>query len=444
MVDHKNAQGWNQPYTEPDPTAFSAYQREIYTGLRNPIFSTKHSEWEALARQKVPAANYGYVYGSASSGKTHAFNRAAFDRYRLRPKMLVNCTLRDTSVELFGQKYASPLLVAPVGVQNIMHADAEEATARACQKLRVPMILSSAATRSIEQVAEANGNGDRWYQLYWPKPQREEITVSLLDRAKKNGYKVLVVTLDTFNLAWRPTDLDSSYLPFLWGDGCQVGHSDPVFNQLYDDMVANDTRTASEKLSEAFGAIRRPGSVYGAYRVLTNLPKLRKSAVWLDILNSGTYREWQHLETLKKLWDGPIVLKGIQTVEDAHRAIEYGMDGIIVSNHGGRQLDGAIASLDALAEIGADEKVKESGLTLLFDSGIRTGSDVLKALALGAKAVLIGRPYMYGLAIRGQEGVEHVLRCILADTDNMLGNMGKKAVTDMTRADLQIVPESKL
>jgi len=161
-------------------------------------------------------------------------------------------------------------------------------------------------------------------------------------------------------------------------------------------------------------------------------------------MNSGTYREWQHLEVLKKLWDGPIVLKGIQTVADAHKAIEYGIEGIIVSNHGGRQLDGAIASLDALAEIGADVKVKQSGLTVLFDSGIRTGSDVLKAIALGAKAVLVARPYMYGLAIKGQVGVEHVLRCILADTDNSLGNMGKRSLQDVTRDDLQIRHESKL
>ena len=359
--------------------------------------------------------------------------------------MLVNATRRDVSVELFGTKYPSPLLVAPVGVQNIMHRDAEEATAKAARNVSVPYILSSASTRTIEEVAAANGEGgDRWYQLYWPRPQWEEVTASLLGRAKANGYKVLVVTLDTFNLAWRPTDLDTSYLPFIWGDGCQIGHSDPVFNARYEESLKNDTRTTKEKLGELWSTLLRPGSVYGAAKVLTNIAKLQKSRAWLDVLNSGTYREWQHLETLKKLWDGPIVLKGIQTVEDAHRAIDYGMDGIIVSNHGGRQLDGAIASLDALAEIAADDRVKKSNLTLLFDSGIRTGSDVLKALALGAKAVLIGRPFMYGLAIAGQEGVEHVLRCLLADTDNMLGNLGKKSLKDLSRHDLQIRSQAKL
>lgn len=445
MVKLADAKKYNQPWDTPDPNAWAVFQRDIYSGLRKPIFSTKPSEWERLAREQVPAENFGYVFGSASSGSTYAANRAAFDRYRLRPRMLVNATRRDMSVELFGQTYNSPLLVAPVGVQNIMHPDAEEATAKACKNLQVPMILSTAATRTIEQVAQANGEGSpRWYQLYWPKPQEEAITASLLSRAKANGYKVLVVTLDTFTLAWRPEDLDNAYLPFLWGEGCQIGHSDPVFNERFEEMEKEDTRSSGEKLREAWDLVQRPGTPWGAARVLANAKILKRSRAWMDVMNSGTYREWQHLEVLKKLWDGPIVLKGVQTVEDAQKAVDYGMDGIIVSNHGGRQCDGAIGSLDALAEIGADEKVRQSGLTLLFDSGIRTGSDVLKALALGAKAVLVGRPYMYGLAIRGQAGVEHVLKCMLADTDNMLANAGKKSLKDLGRDDLQLAREAKL
>jgi lactate 2-monooxygenase len=361
--------------------------------------------------------------------------------------MLVNATRRDLSVNLFGTQHAHPILAAPVGVQSIMHPDGEEATARACAAVNVPMILSTAATRSIEEVAAANGpGGQRWYQLYWPRPQYEEVTASLLARAKANGYTALVVTLDTFSLAWRPTDLDYSYLPFIFGQGCQIGFTDPVFSEIYAEQQASDERSTPAKLKEAFDALRRPGSVFGAAKVLRNLSVLPKAMAWLSVLNSGTYREWSHLATLRKLWgDGPIILKGIQTIEDAHLAIDHGMDGIIVSNHGGRQVDGAIASLDALAEIGADERVRKSGLTVLFDSGIRTGSDVLKALALGAKAVLVGRPYMYGLAMGGQEGVEHVLKCLLADMDNMLGNVGKRSVRDLSRHDLQIVRrEAKL
>lgn len=435
----------NRPYTEPDPNTYSQYQREIYSRLRNPPISTKFSEWEAKARAILPNPNFLYVYGSACSGTTNIANLAAFDRYRLRPSMLVDATRRNLSVELFGTCYPSPMLLAPVGVQEIVHSDGEEATARAGCALNVPIILSSAATRSIEQVAKANGDGKRWFQLYWPRPQAEEITASLLQRAKDNGFKVLVVTLDTFNLAWRPNDLDTSYLPFIMGQGCQIGFSDPVFNRIYNEMLATDSRGAGQKLAELWDILKRPGTITGALGVLVNAKTMRKARAWLDVLNSGTYRKWEHLEILRKHWGGPIVLKGIQTVEDAHRAIDNGMDGIIVSNHGGRQLDGAIASLDALAEIGADEKVKSSGITILFDSGIRTGSDVLKAVALGAKAVLIGRPYIYGLATAGEAGVRHVIRCILAETDNMLGNLGKTDLSELSRDDLRVMQQlSKL
>ena len=317
----------NRPAPVPDPAAYTNFQREIYSSLRPPPFSTKPSEWEAQARNRVAAANFGYVYGSAGSGATHSANVKAFDHYRLRPRMLVNATQRDMSVDLFGTKYPSPILVAPVGVQSIMHKDGEEATAKACRRVGVPMILSSAATRTIEQVAEFNGDGDRWYQLYWPRPQHEDVTASLLLRAKENGYKVLVVTLDTFMLAWRPTDLDTSYLPFAWGEGCQVGLSDPVFQKTYAEMQAQDARSAREKLAEAWQALRRPGSMYGAAKVLANINVLKKSQAWMQVLNSGTYREWKDLEVLKKLWNGPIVLKGIQSVEDARNAIDAGMDG---------------------------------------------------------------------------------------------------------------------
>jgi lactate 2-monooxygenase len=423
----------------PDPESFTQYQREIYASLRAPKFTTKPRLWESQARDIIPSPNFEYIHGSASQESTYAANLSAFERYRLRPSMLNQVTRRDLSVELFGHRYKSPLLVAPIGVQEIAHQDAEEATARACASANIPMILSTAATRSIEQVAKANGEGDRWFQLYWPSVQAEELTASLISRAKANGFKVLVVTLDTFTLGWRPSDLDQAYLPFIYGQGCQVGLSDPVFQSMYEKLQAEDTRSVSEKLKETWSILKRPGSVSGTVKVLANATVMKKSLYLMSLLHSGAYREWDHLRILQKYWDGPIVLKGIQTVEDAHRAIEYGIDGIIVSNHGGRQLDGAISSLDALAEIGSDEKIKSSGLTVLFDSGIRTGSDVLKAIALGAKAVLIGRPYVYGLAIGGESGVKHVLDCILADTDNSLANLGKKNLSEISRDDLRVI-----
>jgi lactate 2-monooxygenase len=353
--------------------------------------------------------------------------------------------VRDLRVEILGRSLTSPIIVAPVGVQSIMHRDGELATARACAKLSVPMVLSTASSKNMEDVAEANGEGgERWFQLYWPRPQAEEVTASLLRRAKESGFKVLVVTLDTFMLAWRPLDLDNAYLPFVYGEGCAIGLNDPVFGEMYEGMQKEDQRGWAEKAKEALELLRRPGTPWGVLKVLTNAKTMAKSMKWMEILNSGTYREWEHLAVLRKLWDGPMVLKGIQKVEDAHRAIDAGIDGIVVSNHGGRQCDGAVASLDALAEIGRDARVKKSGLAVLFDSGIRTGSDVLKAIALGAKAVLIGRPYMYGLAMGGQEGVEHVLKCVLADTDNMLANVGKKSLSELSRDDLQIRGDAKL
>lgn len=243
-------------FHEPDPESHVKYQREIYGNLRAPKYSTKPAQWEAAARAAVPLPNFMYVFGAASSESTHAANRSAFERYRLRPWMLVQATKRDMSVELFGRRYASPLIVAPIGVQEILHHDGEEATARACASAKVPMILSTAATRSIEQVAKANGDGDRWYQLYWPKPQAEDFTVSLLSRAKANGYKVLVVTLDTFMIGWRPNDLDESYLPFIWGQGCQVAFSDPVFQRMFDEMQAEDKRSLSEKAAEVWQILK--------------------------------------------------------------------------------------------------------------------------------------------------------------------------------------------
>jgi len=353
--------------------------------------------------------------------------------------MLVDATHRDLSVTLFGKTYASPLLVAPVGVQSILHGDAEMATARACKKAGVPMILSTAATRTIEEVADELGDGDRWYQLYWPRSEFEDVTASLLARAKKSGYRVLVVTLDTFTIGWRPVDLDTSYLPFLWGQGCQIGFSDPVFQKRFEEEMAKDTRSTGEKLREVSDLLLRPGTPWGALKVLRNLRTMQKSQMWLSVMNSGTYRKWEDLKVLRELWgNDPIVLKGIQTIEDAQKAIDFGMDGIVVSNHGGRQLNGAMASLDALRDICADHTVKQSGLTVLFDSGIRTGVEVLKAMCLGAKGVLIGRPYMYGLAMGGEQGVSHVLDCLLAEADNSLGQMGKRSVKDLSRGDLEI------
>jgi lactate 2-monooxygenase len=437
---------------KPAPAAYASYQRAIYGQLRPPQFTVNSTRWEEIAKRKVPHGNFFYVAGSAGLSRTCTANTDAFDRYRWRPLMLRDNTARDVSVTIFGRKYPSPVLVAPIGVQGIMHKDGEEATARACKEAGVPMVLSTAATRSIEQVAAANGDGHRWFQvqcplpkphsvcsptpqLYWPKAADDDVTASLLKRAHDNGFEVLVVTADTFTLGWRPADLDTAYLPFIWGQGCQVGFSDPVFRRKYAAAQAEARANQAPlwtRIKEAVAMILRPRSLLGALYVMWYASTMRMAQAWTGTVFSGEFRTWDDLPILRQHWPGPIVVKGIQTIEDAHRALDAGLDGIIVSNHGGRQVDGAVASLDALAAITADKRVKESDLTVLFDSGIRTGSDILKAVALGADGVLVGRPYMYGLAMGGQAGVEHVLRCLLGEMDNTMVSSAQHSSTPCT------------
>lgn len=296
--------------------------------------------------------------------------------------MLMPTTHRDLRTTIFGQEYSSPCLIAPIGVQQIFHEDKETGVAEIAAELGIPYVLSTASSSTIEEVAEANGpDGHRWYQLYWP--QDDEITVSMLQRAQKTGYKVLVVTLDTWALSWRPWDLDGAYVPFMKGIGDATGFSDPVFRRKFKEKHGKEIEDD-----------------------LTNA-----AIEWTATVFSGAAHTWDQLDLLKANWDGPIVLKGIQHPDDARKAVEKGMDGVIVSNHGGRQLDGAVGSLEMLPEI--VEAVGDQ-ITVLFDSGIRTGADVIKALCLGAKAVLVGRPWVYGLGIAGKQGAKQALQGLLA------------------------------
>ncbi|TDB96673.1 lactate 2-monooxygenase [Actinomadura sp. 7K534] len=364
-------------------SSLADFQNSIYLqglGDVRPALPTDLTRLEGLAERSLSVQAFGYVAGSAGTGATARANREAFDRWRIVPRMLRDVAERDLSVEVLGTAMPSPVLLAPIGVQSILHPDGELAVARAAAAEGVPMVLSTASSYSIEDVAEANGEGPRWYQLYWPKDR--ELAVSFLERAKAAGYTALVVTLDTFTLAWRPRDLDQAYLPFLRGIGVANYFSDPVFQK-------------------AIG-----GPVTDANRDMALLH-------WVANFGNPSLT-WDDLIFLRDHWDGPIALKGIQHPDDARQAVDAGMDGVIVSNHGGRQVDGAVASLDALATI--VDAVRDQA-TVLFDSGIRTGADVAKALALGAKAVMVARPYAYGLALGGQAGVQHVLRCLQAELE---------------------------
>ncbi|MGW1257787.1 lactate 2-monooxygenase [Streptomyces sp. NPDC002513] len=377
------------------------FQYEIYlNGMTGavPRLPTDLTRLEELTEQRLGPGPVGYVAGSAGNGSTARANRAALERRRIVPRMLRDLRERDLSVEVLGRRWPAPLALAPVGVLSIMHPDAESAAARAATALGVPYVLSSASSTPMEQVAEASGDGERWFQLYWAKDR--EVTRSFLARAKAAGFTALFVTLDTPLLAWRPRDLDQAYLPFLHGVGTANYFTDPAFRAGLAKPVHEDPDAA---VLHFVGMFADPG------------------------------KTWPDLAFLRENWDGPIVLKGILHPDDARRALDAGMDGVVVSNHGGRQVAGSVAAADALPRV--VEAVGDR-LTVLFDSGIRTGDDIVKALALGARAVLVGRPYAYGLALDGQAGVEHVIRCLLAEFDLTLALSGHARPATLGPADL--------
>ena len=382
-----------------------SYQDEIYlTGLTGtvPDLPTDLHQLEEAARAVMAPRAFAYVAGAAGSGETARENLLAFGRWRIVPRMLTDVSTPSYSARLLGTDLKVPVLLAPVGVLQIAHPDGELAVARAAAAAGVPMILSTAASTAMEDVAAANGDGQRWYQLYWPKDRA--VAVSLLGRAEAAGYRVLVVTLDTRMLAWRPRDLDHAYLPFLEGVGIQNFLSDPAFQAGQLTSVGDDPQAAILRYIQIFGDL---------------------SLTWEDI------------PFLQEHWHGPIVLKGILSVADALRAAQAGVAGIVVSNHGGRQVDGAIAALDALPAIA---HAVGSKLAVLFDSGVRGGADMMKALALGAQAVLIGRPYIYGLALDGEAGVRHALRALRNDFELTMRLAGLATLSELGPDCLQRRP----
>jgi lactate 2-monooxygenase len=377
--------------------ATERYQDEIYVaGAQGatPSLPANLDRLEALAEAAMSPEAFGYVAGSAGTEDTARENRRAFARWRIVPRMLTDVSQPSYGSTVLGAALPAPFLLAPVGVLGIAHPDGESAVARAAASEGVPMIMSTASTRPIEDVAAASGDGQRWYQLYWPKDRT--VAASMLARATANGFTVLVVTLDTRMLAWRPRDLDNGYLPFIRGIGTQVYMSDPAFRAGLERSVTEDPVGAFVHYAEMFG---------------------------------DTALTWSDLPFLRENWSGPIVLKGIQSVPDARRAADAGVDGIVVSNHGGRQVDGAVGALDTLPAIA--EAVGDR-LTVLFDSGIRCGSDIIKALALGAEAVLIGRPYAFGLGLAGEDGVRHVIRALRTDFELTMRIAGFARLADLT------------
>jgi lactate 2-monooxygenase len=363
-----------------------------------PKFPTAYEELEQRAREELSEEAFAYVAGGAGAESTVEANNRAFDRWQIVPRILRDVSERDLSIELFGRELPIPVLLAPLGVQGILHDEAELAVARAASTVGVPTISSSVSSYTLEEIADELAVPG-WFQLYWSADRN--VAASFLERAEDAGFEAIVVTLDTPKMGWRERDIDLAYLPFLAGQGIRNYFEDPAFrDRLADDPWA-DPEAAIESFVECFG---------------------------------DASLTWDDLAFLREHTDLPILLKGVLHPDDATRAVEHGIDGLVVSNHGGRQVDGAIPALDVLPEI-ADAVGDD--VAVLFDSGIRRGSDAVRALALGADAVLLGRPYAYGLAVGGEDGVEAVLRNFLADLDLTVGLSGRASVDELDRSTLR-------
>ncbi|MCL6515339.1 MAG: alpha-hydroxy-acid oxidizing protein [Alicyclobacillus sp.] len=353
-------------------------------------------EWAARARERLPDGPWWYLEGGAGLESTMRANREAFDRWRIRTRLLRDVENRDLGVTLFGRALPAPFLLGPVGVQSILHPDAELASARAAAAFGVPFVLSTVSSVPLEQVAIAMGEAPRWFQLY---PGRDpEIITSLIQRAERAGYGALVVTVDTTMLGWRAHDLKNAYLPFLQGQGLANYLTDPVFRSRL-------SRAPEEDMA---AAIQHFLAVY---------------------VNPGF--TWEDLERIRAQTRLPLLVKGITHPEDVRHAFHLGADAVIVSNHGGRQVDGGVAALDALVEV---REALGPDVTLLMDSGVRCAADVVKALALGARAVLFGRPYVYALAVGGEQGVRRFIQHSLAELDLQMALAGLRCVGEIDRS----------
>jgi lactate 2-monooxygenase len=410
-------------------------QRQIYlNGFagKMPKVPISSNELENAAKRILSAQAYAYIAGGAGNEGTLRNNTQSFEKYEIVPRMLRNVSVRDTSIELFGQKLRSPILIAPVGVLELAHKQADVGVAKAASSLNVPYIFSNQASRPMEEVSSVMDNSPRWFQLYWSKSN--ELVKSFVTRAEKCGCSAIVVTLDTTMLGWRTRDLDMAYLPFLEGRGIAQYTSDPVFQKLMDEAEPQAKRQITW---QAIGGLIQMTKNYPGGNFLSKLTSGRqiKAVQKFISIYSNPALTWDDLKYLREITKLPVLLKGILHADDARKAMDYGTDGIIVSNHGGRQVDGSISTIDALSPI---VDVVQNKIPVLMDSGIRGGADIFKALALGAKAVCIGRPYVYGLAVAGEEGAKEVMQNILTDFELTMGLAGCKDVSEVTRDSISV------
>ncbi|MBM7541019.1 alpha-hydroxy-acid oxidizing protein [Amphibacillus cookii] len=353
-----------------------------------------YQDWELRCQEQLDHGPFGYVRSGSGAETTLGQNDRAFERLALVPKVLKDVIKRDLSISLFNRHHPFPFLMAPVGFQAIIHPEGEKASARAARDQGVPYIASTVSSTSIEEISDIMGDNPHYFQLYWPNDQA--VAESFIKRAEAVGYHGIVVTVDTPFLGWREVDMTNQYFPMQTGEGIANFMTDPVFNQRYN-----------------------PDSLLSQAEIIASI----KSILFKQNLT------WENIKWLQEITDLPIILKGILHLDDAKQAAEIGVDGIIVSNHGGRQLDGVISGLEALPAI--VEAVQDK-VAILVDGGIRRGTDILKAFALGANGVLLGRPYVYGL-IDGQYGVTAVLNNLIKDLDTSLAIVGVNTLTQLNR-----------
>ena len=407
-------------------------QRRIFSaGIsgNKPAVPVQSDRLRQQAEKMMTAKARAYLQ-SAGTGQSAKNNREAFHQWDIVPNMLHGHSTCDTTIQLLGRTYATPLLLAPIGVLDLYHRRGDFAAAKGADALSVPVIISNQASQPMEQTTALLSNSESWFQLYYSKS--EELVDSLISRAEQSGCSAIVVTVDTTMLGWRPEDLDQAYLPFLEGRGIAQYYSDPVFlrilrNREMELPLQTHKPQFSMTLIRSLIQLMRtyPGSLWKNLKTREALEAVR---LFINIY-SRPGLSWADINRLKERTDLPILVKGILKVEDAQKAVNFGIDGIVVSNHGGRQIDGVRASLAALESIAAATK---DHLPILLDSGIRTGSDVFKALALGADAVLIGRPYVYGLTLNGQKGVQEVLENIIAELELTMILSGVSSIAEIS------------
>ena len=408
-------------------------QNEVYrAGVygHSPRVPVAARKLQQAAKRALNARAYAYVAGGAGDEVTQRANRAAFDRWAVVPRVLRDVSSRDTSVELFGRRIPAPLLLGPVGALEQVHEEADLAVARAAAAAGVPMVFSNQGSYSMEDCAAAMGDAPRWFQLYWSTS--DELVESLVGRAEKAGCDAVVVTLDTTMLGWRPRDLDLGHLPFALGKGIAQYTSDPVFRRLVEEKVAagGPKEPQPRPTPAAVRALVGMAKAWpGSFRDNLKSPLPRAAVETFLGIYSRPSITWDDLAWLRSKTRLPILLKGVLHPDDARRALDEGVDGLVVSTHGGRQVDRSISALDALPDVVA---AVADRAPVLLDSGVRSGADVLIAVALGARAVLLGRPFAWGLALAGEEGVRQVVSDVLGEFDLTLGLSGHTSVDQLS------------